>query len=112
MTAKLKAMPTFKEMHSEKDPIKLLKAIKGLTFRLDNKKEYDLSLVEAIDKLFRLYQSKDMPNTQFLDKFNNLIDVIEHFGGTIGVYRKITKDILAKHIGGTYDKVIERVRAG
>jgi hypothetical protein len=105
MTAKLKAMPTFKEMHSEKDPVKLLKAIKGLTFRFDSKKEYEMSLVEAIDKLYQLYQEKNMPNTQFLEKFNNLIDVIEHFGGTIGLHKKMTEDILAQHSGGTYDSV-------
>jgi hypothetical protein len=64
-----------------------------------------MSLVEAIEKLYWLYQSKDMPNTQFLDKFNNLIDAFEHYGRTIGVHRKITEDILAKHTGATYDKV-------
>ena len=64
-----------------------------------------MSLVEAIDKLYRFYQGKDMPNTQFLEKFNNLVDVIEHYGGTIGVHKKITEDILAKHTGGTYDSV-------
>jgi hypothetical protein len=105
MTAKLKAMPIFKEMHHEKDPIKLLKAIKGLTFRFDSNKEYEMSLVEAIDKLYRFYQGKDMPNTQFLKNFNNLVDVIEHYGGTIGVHKKITEDILAEYTGGSYDSV-------
>jgi hypothetical protein len=46
-----------------------------------------------------------MNNTQFLEKFNNLNDVIEHYGGTIGVYKKITEDILAQHTGGIYDSV-------
>jgi hypothetical protein len=108
MTAKLKAMPTFKEMHHEKDPIKRLKAIKGLTFRFDSKKQYEMSLVEAIDKLYRFYQGKDMPNTQFLknlENFNNLVDVIEHYGGTIGVHKKVTEDILVEYTGGPYDSV-------
>jgi hypothetical protein len=97
MSAKLKALPTFKEMHTEKDPVKLLKSIKGLTFKCDSEKEYGMSRVEAIDKLFRIYQTKEMSNTQFLDKFNNLVDVIEHYGGTVGIHKKITNDILAKH---------------
>jgi hypothetical protein len=40
-----------------------------------------------------------------LEKFNNLINVIEHYGGTIGVHKKITKGILARHTNGTYDEV-------
>jgi hypothetical protein len=86
-------------------PVKLLKAIKGLTFRFDSEKEYEMSLVEAIDKLYQMYQPKDMSNTQFLDKFNNLVDVIEHYGGSVGVHNKITEGILAKHTGGVYDSV-------
>jgi hypothetical protein len=59
-------------------------------------------LVEVIDKL---YQSKDMTNTKLLEKFNNLIDVIEHYVGTIGVHKKVTEDILVQHTGGIYDGV-------
>jgi hypothetical protein len=54
-------------MHSDKDPIRLFKAIKDLKFRFDSNKEYKMSLLEDIDKLFQLYQSKDMTNAQFLD---------------------------------------------
>jgi hypothetical protein len=82
MLAKLKALPTVKEMHTEKDPVKLLKSIKGLTFKFDSEKEYEMSLVEAIDKLYRIYQTKEMSNAQFLDKFNNLVDVIEWWNCT------------------------------
>jgi hypothetical protein len=52
MTATLKAMPTFKEMHSEKDPMQHLKVSKGLIFRLIEKKEYEMCLVEVMDKLY------------------------------------------------------------
>jgi hypothetical protein len=65
MSAKLKALPSFKEMHTEKVPVKLLKSIKGLTFKFDSEKECEMSLVEAIDKLYRIYQTKEMSNTQF-----------------------------------------------
>jgi hypothetical protein len=53
MTAKLKALPTFKNLHANRNPVKLLKAIKGLTFKFDNEKRYEMSLVEAIDKFIR-----------------------------------------------------------
>jgi hypothetical protein len=105
MISELKALPMFKEMHLDKDPITLLQAIKGLTFKFDNEKEYEMSLVEVIDKLYQTYQTKDMSNIQYLEKFNNLINVIELYGGTIGVHKKITEGIFAKHTNGTYDEV-------
>jgi hypothetical protein len=55
MTAKLKELPKFKKLHADKNPVKLLKAIKGLTFKFDNEKEYEMSLVEAIDKLYQIH---------------------------------------------------------
>jgi hypothetical protein len=105
MISMLKALPTFKEMHVDKDPVTLLKAIKRLTFKFDNEKEYEISLIEAIDKLYCTYQTKDMSTIQYLEKFNNLMNIIEHYGGSIGVHKKITEGILAKHSGGTYDEV-------
>jgi hypothetical protein len=105
MTAKLKALPTFKKLHADKNPVELLKAIKGLTFKFDNEKEYEMSLVEAIDKLYQIHQTKEMTKTQFLDKFNNLVDVIEHYGGAIVVYPSITNGLLAKYTGGVFDEV-------
>jgi hypothetical protein len=68
MMAKLNAMPVFKTIHADKDVLGLLKAIKGLVFRFDGEKEFEMSLVEANDKLYRMYQGKEMTNTQFRDK--------------------------------------------
>jgi hypothetical protein len=39
MFSKLKALPTFQEMHVDKDPVTLLQAIKRLTFKFNNEKE-------------------------------------------------------------------------
>jgi hypothetical protein len=90
MISKLKALPKFKEMHVDKDPVTLLKVIKGLTFKFDNEKEYEMSLVETINKMYRTYQMKDLSNIQYFENFNNLINFIEHYGGSIGVHKKIT----------------------
>jgi hypothetical protein len=46
-----------------------------------------------------------MTNTQFIDKFNNLIDVSEHYSGTVGVHKKITNFILAKDTNRIFDEV-------
>jgi hypothetical protein len=103
MMAKLNGISSFKTIHAEKDSLALLKMIKGLVFRFDGEKEFELSLVEANDKLHKMYQTKEMTNVQFRDKFNNLIDVIEHFGGTVGVHRKVTEQFLAAYTDGIYE---------
>jgi uncharacterized protein YabN with tetrapyrrole methylase and pyrophosphatase domain len=90
--SKLKALPTFKEIHVDKDPVTLLKAIKELTFKFDNEKLYDMSLAEAIDNLNRTYQTKDMSNIQYLENFNNLINVIDHYVGSIGVHKRSLRE--------------------
>jgi hypothetical protein len=61
-----------------------------------------MSLVEATNKLYRMYQTKDMTNIQFRDKFNNLVEGIEHYGGTVGVHKKVTQNYLAEFSGGEY----------
>jgi hypothetical protein len=33
------------------------------------------------------------------------VDVIEHYGGAIGVHPSITNGLLAKHTGGVFDEV-------
>jgi hypothetical protein len=38
MIAKLKSMPTFKDIHANKDALRLLRSIKGLVFRFDGEK--------------------------------------------------------------------------
>jgi hypothetical protein len=98
----LNATPVYKDMHLNKDSLMLLKTIKGLTFQFDGEKEYEMSLVDAMDKLYRMFQTREMSNTQFRDKFNNLIDIIEHYGGSVGVHRKVTEDLLAENTGDVY----------
>jgi hypothetical protein len=46
-----------------------------------------------------------MTNTKFLDKFDNLVDVIEHYAGAIGVHQSITNGFLAKYTGRVFDEV-------
>ena len=57
----------------------LLKTIKGFTFQLEDK-EYDMRLVDAMDKFYHMLQTEKMIKTQFCNKFNKLIqrDTILH----------------------------------
>jgi hypothetical protein len=61
------------------------------------------SLVEANGKLYKMYQTRKMTNVQFRDKFNSLIDVIKHYGGTVGVHKKVTEQFLVLYTDGIYE---------
>jgi hypothetical protein len=63
--AKLNGLAEFKAIHANKDALALLKAVKGLVFKFDGEKEFEMSLVEAIEKLYSMHQTKDMTNVQF-----------------------------------------------
>jgi hypothetical protein len=69
MMAKLNGIPSFKTIHTEKDSLALLKVIKGLIFRFNGKKEFEMSLVEANNMLHKMYQTKEITSVQFRDKF-------------------------------------------
>jgi hypothetical protein len=47
-------------------------------------KEYKICLVGTDDKLHRLYQTKEMSSTDFKKAFDDLIQIIEYYGGTAG----------------------------
>jgi hypothetical protein len=49
-----------------------------------------------------MYQTKDMTNVQFRNKFNILVEVIEHYGGAVSVHKNVTQNCLAKLSGGIY----------
>jgi hypothetical protein len=55
------------------------------TFMYNNQTQNKMCLVEADDKLRRLYQIKKMSKADFKKAFDNLIDVIEPYGGTVGL---------------------------
>jgi hypothetical protein len=92
----------FKTIHENKYALALLKAVKGLVFKFDGEKEFEMSLVEATDKLYRVYQTKDMTNIQLQDKFNNLVEVVEHYGGTVCVHKKVIQNYLLEFSSGEY----------
>jgi hypothetical protein len=52
-----------------------------------------------------MFQTREMSNTQFRDKFNNLTDIIEHYGGSVGVHRNVTEDMLSESTSDVYDNM-------
>ena len=96
MISKLKTLNTYKDMHHKKDALNLLKAVKGFTFMFNGEKEHEMSLAEAIDRVYRIYQGKDMSNLEYKTLFDNGLEVIEHFGGSIGIHQHVTDKVLSE----------------
>jgi hypothetical protein len=105
MVSKLKELPTYQEIHAKKDALKLLKTIKGLTFMSNNNKEYEMSLVKADERFHLIYQEKDMSNLQYQKTFDNMVEVIEHYDGTVGLHWGVLTKTLKEETGKTYDKL-------
>eukprot|EP00957_Ditylum_brightwellii_P121481 9264780-Ditylum_brightwellii.AAC.1 len=65
------------------DVIRLLKAIKGCIFEFDNKMKTALALYRVEENFFCFCQTHDITTPNFFEKFNNLVGIIEQYGGMI-----------------------------
>jgi hypothetical protein len=84
MVAKLESLPEFKKIYRDRDFIKLMKTIKGLSYKFEGTKYQEKTLHQAIKRFYLFGQSNEMPNVKFLETFQTLTSVITEFGGEIG----------------------------
>jgi hypothetical protein len=86
MKAKLKSLPDYTVKDSESDCVWLLKAIRGIMLRFEGQRYVFLSLDDALQNLCSFKQGPDTTLANYLEEFRNLVDVFEHYGGTIGSF--------------------------
>ena len=84
LQAKLQGLDNFDELNTNSDALGLLKEMKAIAFNFQMHKYSHLALNEAKRRFYHLVQGKHMSNQDYLKKFNNMVDVIEHCGGQIG----------------------------
>jgi hypothetical protein len=82
--ANIDALKDWKGIKDIFDLIRLIKAIKGLTYQFDGKKYHAMALHQSKKSLFGPYQGRDTRNAHYLDKFTTLVAVVEKYGGCIG----------------------------
>jgi hypothetical protein len=92
MQVKMKSISTFTKFDEERECLDLLKEIKGVSYKFEAQRYPPLALYEAKSAFFRFQQHKALSNTDYLDKFKALYEVIEHFGGMIGHDPMLIKD--------------------
>jgi hypothetical protein len=84
MVAKLESLDEFKEIERHLDVIKLMKAIKGVSYQFEGQTYQDEALHQAMKRFYIFNQNKEMTNTKFLETFQTLVSVITECGGEIG----------------------------
>jgi hypothetical protein len=84
MVSKLESLDDFKEIERALDVIKLMKAIKGVSYQFEGQKYEDEALHQAMKRFYLFNQHREMTNAKFLETFQTLVSVITECGGEIG----------------------------
>ena len=84
MREKLEALENFDDIKSEFDVLALLVEIKTINFKFEDQK-YPFGAVYYANKRFYNYkQGTDETNNEHYEKFNNLVSVVDSYGGLLG----------------------------
>ena len=92
MQAKLKTMTDFKQMHSDRDSLLLLTTIQGVIFHFETQNYPHRALHDAFATFYALKQHRHQSNSEYLTKFKNQVNVIDHYGGSIGNHNRLVVD--------------------
>jgi len=84
MQAKVKSDDGYDEMYESSDSLELIKIIKGVAYKFESQKNIYLALDDAKCTFYAYHQGADESNSSYMSKFKNFIEVIEHYGGSIG----------------------------
>ena len=92
MQARMKSAINFDNFDEDRDCLTLLKEIKGVSYKFEAQRYPPLALYEAKATFFRYVQHRSLSNTDYLDKFKALYEIIEHYGGNIGDDPMLVRD--------------------
>ena len=84
LKAKLKGLSEFEEKDEDKDCAWLLKSIKKLHYKYEEKKDPFMNLRDAKAALYSRYQRQNEDLSTFYNEFKNRVEVVEHQGGSFG----------------------------
>ena len=84
MQAKIKSEKVYDDMQEVDDSLMLFKMIKGIAYKFESQKSSISRLITRSAPSSYVYkQGPDEMNANYISKFKNTIEVIEHYGGTI-----------------------------
>ena len=82
--AKLEGLEMHKTLAQRGDSLGLLQVIKGVVYNFQDQKYLQQSLDDATRRFYTMYQGKYTTTQALLEQFQNVVDVINHCGVTIG----------------------------
>lgn len=94
LRAKLETVSNHELIADQASRIGLLQNVKNVSYNYQSEKLKRQALHEAKRQFYLFYQDRSMTCQQCLEKFNNLVEVIEHYGGGSMVDEKILQDKL------------------
>jgi hypothetical protein len=83
MRQKIEALAIYDKLTTEGDGLSLLKAIKDLVYNFQSQKYLPHALHESKRRFYFCTQGRHMTASMYLEQFQNIVDVIEHSGGSI-----------------------------
>ena len=86
MRQRIQALPEYKKMNSDADSLTVLKAIRNQAFNYQLQKDLAQALFEATNRLQTIVQDRNMSCQEYMDRFQNTVDVIIHIAGSVPVY--------------------------
>jgi hypothetical protein len=84
MQAKIKSTTGFESMRDNTDSLELLQTIKGIAYKFEAQDNIYMAMDDAKNAFYTYVQSHDETNASYLTKFKNMVEVIEHYGGSVG----------------------------
>ena len=84
LKAKLEALKTFDGIETKQCPIDLLKAIKSIIYNYEEHKYIYSAVYEAYKAFYNMRQQAGVTNSEYLEQFKNVVDVLEQHGGSLG----------------------------
>ena len=84
LKSKLKTTSNWDTTSTDFDLLGLIASIKSVIFKFEDQQYFPLSL-HYVKKNFYSFRQHHLSNTEYLDKFTNLVDVAESFEGKLHV---------------------------
>ena len=84
LRAKVEALNNYAQIKRDSHVLALLREIKGITFKFEDQCYVPHLLYQAYRSFYNLRQKPKDTNTQYLKQFNNTVDIIEQYGGSLG----------------------------
>jgi hypothetical protein len=84
LDSKLKESAAFVQAKADQDNVQLLLVIQGYCCRFNDHQQSTSALKQAKRRMSTYYQAHDVTNTEYVEHFKALIDIVKKYGGAYG----------------------------